>query len=54
VLFPQLYRTNAKVKLAETGHGQHSSKFVACVVLFVIRIKAKTFVYVVQGGTKFT
>jgi hypothetical protein len=31
-------RANARVKLAKTGHGQHSSKFVVYVVLFVIRI----------------
>jgi hypothetical protein len=31
-------KTNARVKLAKTGHGQHSSKFVICVVLFVIRV----------------
>jgi hypothetical protein len=29
-------KANARVKLAKTGHGQHSSKFVVCVVLFVI------------------
>jgi hypothetical protein len=31
-------KANARVKLAKTGHGQHSSKFVICVVLFVIRV----------------
>jgi hypothetical protein len=31
-------KANAKVKLAKTGHGQHSSRFVICVVLFVIRV----------------
>jgi hypothetical protein len=31
-------KANARVKLPKTGHGQHSSKFVVCVVLFVIRI----------------
>jgi hypothetical protein len=31
-------KANARVKPAKTGHGQHSSKFVNCVVLFVIRI----------------
>jgi hypothetical protein len=31
------FKTNARVKLAKTGHGQHSSKFVVCVVLFVVR-----------------
>jgi hypothetical protein len=31
-------KANARVKLAKMGHGQHSSKFVVCVVLFVIRI----------------
>ena len=28
-------KANARVKLAKTGHGQHSSRFVSCVVLFV-------------------
>jgi hypothetical protein len=31
-------KANARVKLAKTGHGQHSSRFVVCVVLFVIRV----------------
>jgi hypothetical protein len=32
-------KANARAKLANIGHGQHSSKFVViCVVLFVIRI----------------
>jgi hypothetical protein len=30
-------KANARAKLSKTGHGQHSSKFVVCVVLFVIR-----------------
>jgi hypothetical protein len=29
-------KANARVNLAKTGHGQHSSKFVVCVVLLVI------------------
>jgi hypothetical protein len=31
-------KANARVWFAKTGHGQHSSKFVICVVLFVIRV----------------
>jgi hypothetical protein len=31
-------KANARVQLAKTGHGQRSSKFVICVVLFVIRV----------------
>jgi hypothetical protein len=31
-------KANARVKLTKTGHGQHSSKFVVCVVWFVIHI----------------
>jgi hypothetical protein len=31
-------KANARVKPAKTGHGQHSSRFVVCVVLFVILI----------------
>jgi hypothetical protein len=31
-------KANARVQLANTGHGQQSSKFVICVVLFVIRV----------------
>jgi hypothetical protein len=31
-------KANARVKLAKTGHGQHSSTFIVCAVLFVIRI----------------
>jgi hypothetical protein len=34
VLFPQ-FKANARVKLAKTGHGQHSSKSVICVVLLL-------------------
>jgi hypothetical protein len=29
---------NARVQFAKTGHSQHSSTFVICVVLFVIRV----------------
>jgi hypothetical protein len=29
-------KANARVKLAKTGHGQHSFKFVICVVLLLI------------------
>jgi hypothetical protein len=31
-------KANARVKPAKSGHGQHASKFVVCVVLFVIRV----------------
>jgi magnesium-transporting ATPase (P-type) len=31
-------KAKARVQLAKTGHGQHSSKFLICVVLFVIRV----------------
>jgi hypothetical protein len=31
-------KANARVKPVKTGHGQHSSIFVVCVVLFVIRV----------------
>jgi hypothetical protein len=36
VLFPSC-KANARVKPAKMGHGQHSTKFVVCAVLFVIR-----------------
>jgi hypothetical protein len=38
-VFPSFFlscKANARVKLAKTGHGQHSSKFVICADLFVI------------------
>jgi hypothetical protein len=40
-VFPCFYlscKANARVKLAKMGHGQHSSRFVVCVVFFVIRV----------------
>jgi hypothetical protein len=38
VLFPQLQGKCQGKTGQKTGHGQHSSKFVICVVFFVIRV----------------
>jgi hypothetical protein len=35
-LFSFSCKANARIKLAKTGHGQHSSKFVICVVLCTV------------------
>jgi hypothetical protein len=36
--FSHSCKANARVKPPKTGHGQHPSKFVVCIVFFVIRI----------------
>jgi hypothetical protein len=36
VLFPQLYKANAMVKLAKTGHGPHSTTLVCVCVVWML------------------